>query len=100
MDSFWHRTYHGQMYNRFPVDYLEPARRIYPEDLDPWAKRITEPIRVLVLIVWVGRFSISWMSRRYVKKRLKRNRWDFLVTASPVAVPGATGSPLNPIATF
>lgn len=27
-------------------------------------------------------------------------RADFLVTASPVAVPGATGSVLNPIATF
>ena len=30
----------------------------------------------------------------------KRKRWDFLVTASPAAVPRATGSVLNPIATF
>jgi kynurenine formamidase len=30
----------------------------------------------------------------------KRGRWEFLVTASPAAVPGATGSVLNPIATF
>ena len=30
----------------------------------------------------------------------KRKRWDFLVTASPAAVPGGTGSVLNPIATF
>ncbi len=30
----------------------------------------------------------------------KRRRWEFLVTASPAAVPGATGSVLNPIATF
>jgi kynurenine formamidase len=30
----------------------------------------------------------------------KRKRWEFLVTASPAAVPGATGSVLNPIATF
>ena len=30
----------------------------------------------------------------------KRQRWEFLVTASPAAVPGATGSVLNPIATF
>ena len=34
------------------------------------------------------------------REAAKRNRWDFLVTASPVAVPGATGSVLNPIATF
>lgn len=27
-------------------------------------------------------------------------RWEFLITASPLAVEGGTGSPLNPIATF
>jgi kynurenine formamidase len=31
---------------------------------------------------------------------VKRNRWAFLLTAAPLAVPGGTGSPLNPIATF
>jgi kynurenine formamidase len=30
----------------------------------------------------------------------QRNRWEFMLTASPLAVPGGTGSPLNPIATF
>jgi kynurenine formamidase len=30
----------------------------------------------------------------------KLGQWDFLLTASPLAVPGGTGSPLNPIATF
>ncbi|MDQ2921586.1 MAG: cyclase family protein [Acidobacteriota bacterium] len=30
----------------------------------------------------------------------KRNRWEFLLTAAPIAVVGGTGSPLNPIATF
>lgn len=30
----------------------------------------------------------------------KRNRYVFLLTAAPLAVPGGTGSPLNPIATF
>jgi hypothetical protein len=34
------------------------------------------------------------------KETAKRRRWDFLMTASPAAVPGATGSVLNPIATF
>jgi kynurenine formamidase len=29
-----------------------------------------------------------------------RRRWTFLLTASPLAVPHGTGSPLNPIATF
>jgi kynurenine formamidase len=30
----------------------------------------------------------------------KRNRWDFLMTADPLAVEGGTGSPINPIAVF
>jgi kynurenine formamidase len=30
----------------------------------------------------------------------QRKRWAFLVTAAPLAIPGGTGSPLNPIATF
>jgi kynurenine formamidase len=30
----------------------------------------------------------------------QRKRWAFLVTASPLAIPHGTGSPLNPIATF
>lgn len=29
-----------------------------------------------------------------------RGRWEFLLTAAPLAVPGGTGSPLNPIGTF
>jgi hypothetical protein len=30
----------------------------------------------------------------------QRHRWEFLLTAAPIAVPAGTGSPLNPIATF
>ncbi len=30
----------------------------------------------------------------------KLKRWEFLITASPIPVEGATGSPLNPIATY
>jgi kynurenine formamidase len=29
-----------------------------------------------------------------------RKRWTFLVTAAPISMPGGTGSPLNPVATF
>jgi kynurenine formamidase len=29
-----------------------------------------------------------------------RRRWDFLLTVAPLAIPGGTGSPANPIATF
>jgi hypothetical protein len=30
----------------------------------------------------------------------KRRRWTFLVTAAPLAVPGGSGSPINPIALY
>jgi kynurenine formamidase len=29
-----------------------------------------------------------------------RNRWEFMLTVNPLALPNATGSPVNPIATF
>ena len=29
-----------------------------------------------------------------------RKRWDFLLTMAPIPMPGGTGSPINPIATF
>ena len=29
-----------------------------------------------------------------------RKRWEFLLTVAPLAVPGGTGSPVNPVATF
>jgi len=29
-----------------------------------------------------------------------RKLWDFLLTAAALAIPGGTGSPANPIATF
>ena len=34
------------------------------------------------------------------KEAAKRKRWVFLLTAAPLAIPGGTGSPLNPIATY
>jgi kynurenine formamidase len=29
-----------------------------------------------------------------------RRRWEFLLTAAPLPIPGGTGSPINPVATF
>jgi hypothetical protein len=34
------------------------------------------------------------------KVATERKRWSFMLTAAPLAVPGGTGSPLNPVATF
>jgi kynurenine formamidase len=148
------------------VDYLEPGTRIYPEDLDAWAKQtgvtvrpgdivlirtgrwalreakgpyptaqlaglyvtaakwlrdhdvailgsdaaqdarpsgidgITEPIHALVLVAMGMPIFDNLDLEAVAREAARRKRWDFLVTASPIAVPGATGSALNPIATF
>lgn len=29
-----------------------------------------------------------------------RNRWEFMLTIAPLAIPNGTGSPVNPIAMF
>jgi len=34
------------------------------------------------------------------REAAKRKRWVFHFTAAPLAVPGGTGSPINPIATY
>lgn len=34
------------------------------------------------------------------REAAKRKRWVFLFTAAPIAVPGGTGAPINPIATY
>jgi kynurenine formamidase len=61
---------------------------------------IPEPIHALVLNS-MGMPIFDNMDLEAVSKEAaKRNRWDFLVTAAPTAIPGETGSILNPIATF
>lgn len=71
------------------------------EDVHPSGiEGISEPIHALSLIA-MGMPIFDNMDLEAVSREAaKRKRWDFLVTASPAAVPGATGSVLNPIATF
>ena len=71
------------------------------EDVHPSGiEGVVEPIHALVLMA-MGMPIFDNMDLEAVSKEAaRRNRWDFLVTASPTAVPGETGSVLNPIATF
>ena len=61
---------------------------------------ISHPIHLLVLhamgVPMFDNCDLGDLSQ--VAARL--NRWEFLITAAPIPVVGATGSPLNPIATF
>jgi kynurenine formamidase len=54
-----------------------------------------------VAIVAMGLPLIDVMDLEAVSEEAARQRrWEFLVTAAPVPVPGGTGFPINPIATF
>ncbi len=35
-----------------------------------------------------------------VEAAAARNRWEFMLTIAPLAIPHGTGSPVNPIAMF
>jgi len=61
---------------------------------------ISQPIHALVLVAMGMPIFDNCDLELVGKETERRQRWEFLVTASPAAVPGATGSVLNPIATF
>jgi kynurenine formamidase len=58
------------------------------------------PIHQLVLVALGVHIFDNCDLEALAESTAKRNRWKFLLTAAPLAVPGGTGSPLNPIATF
>jgi kynurenine formamidase len=70
------------------------------EDVHPSGIDIAEPIHALVLRAMGMPIFDNLDLEAVGREAAKRNRWDFLVTAAPAAIPGATGSQLNPIATF
>jgi kynurenine formamidase len=61
---------------------------------------ISQPIHELVLVAMGMPIFDNCDLELIGKEAAKRNRWEFLITAAPAAVPFATGSVLNPIATF
>jgi len=61
---------------------------------------ISQPIHALALVAMGMPIFDNCDLELIGKEAERRHRWEFLLTASPAAVPGATGSVLNPIATF
>ena len=60
----------------------------------------THPVHVLVLVALGMPIFDNMDFEDLAAEAARQNRWEFLVTAAPIRVPGGTGSPLNPIATF
>lgn len=55
----------------------------------------------LIGLVAMGLILLDAPDLREVTKQCRRlNRYEFLVTAAPITIPNATGSPVNPLAVF
>jgi kynurenine formamidase len=74
----------------------DAAQDVRPSGVDG----VQQPIHLLVLVAMGMPIFDNLDLELVAREAAKRQRWEFLVTASPAAVPGATGSVLNPIATF
>jgi hypothetical protein len=61
---------------------------------------VAQPIHQLMLVAMGTPIFDNCDLESVSEAAAKRGRWEFLVTAAPLSVPGGTGSPLNPIATF
>lgn len=61
---------------------------------------VAQPIHQLMLIALGTPIFDNCDLEAIAEAAAQRHRWEFLLTAAPLAVPGGTGSPLNPIATF
>ncbi len=61
---------------------------------------VTQPIH-LFTIVTVGMLLFDDLDLEAVADvAVQQGRWEFMLVAAPLAVPGGTGAPLNPVAIF
>ena len=61
---------------------------------------VLEPIHQVVLVAMGMPIFDNLDLEAIAEEAAKRGRWEFLLTAAPLAVETGTGSPLNPIAIF
>ncbi len=61
---------------------------------------VTQPIHQLTIIAMGMPLFDNLDLEAVAAEAARRNRWDFLLVAAPLAVDGGTGSPLNPLAIF
>jgi kynurenine formamidase len=61
---------------------------------------VDQPVHLLVLVAVGTPLVDNCRLEALSEAAAQRQRWTFLFTAAPLRVPGGTGSPANPIATF
>jgi kynurenine formamidase len=71
-----------------------------PEVTPSQVEGVGAPIHLLTLVAMGMPLFDECDLEELGREAAQRKRWTFLFTAAPLAVPGGTGSPINPIATF
>lgn len=61
---------------------------------------VVQPVHFLMIIAIGAPLFDNCDLEELAATAARLKRWEFLFTAAPLAVPGGTGSPLNPIAVF
>ena len=61
---------------------------------------VVQPVHQLVLIAMGTPIFDNFDLEALGDAAARKNRWTFLITVAPLAVPGGTGSPVNPTALF
>jgi kynurenine formamidase len=61
---------------------------------------VIQPVHQLVLIAMGTPIFDNFDLEALGDAAAKKNRWTFLISVAPLAVPGGTGSPVNPTALF
>ena len=73
----------------------------YANEVNPsGVSGINLPIHQLGLVAMGIRLFDNLDLEALAEEAARQQRWEFLLTAAPLAVEGGTGSPINPIATF
>ena len=99
------RAWVGNSDPRLVSPTLWPARPIRcsdaASDVSPsLVEGVGQPIHQLVIIAMGMPIFDNLDLEAVAEEAARQNRWEFLLTAAPIAVGGGTGSPFNPIATF
>ena len=71
-----------------------------PDEMPSQVEGVIQPVHQLVLIAMGTPIFDNFDLEALGDAAAKKNRWTFLITVAPLAVPGGTGSPVNPTALF
>ena len=61
---------------------------------------VTQPVHTMLIAGFGSNIFDNMDLEALAETAAQENRWEFMLTASPIPVDGGTGSPLNPIAIF